>query len=165
LLHRRGWTGINIDAHPGAIELFQQLRPDDQNVQAAVSDKVEEIEFLVYEEAALSRIEVREGAAAAGNAALPPPTRKLTLTTTPLVTLLSKHVPAGQKIDLLNIDCEGHDLAVLASNDWERFSAEIVAVEDWETQEITAIDEFLKKRGYALVYLARPAKLFARRAE
>jgi len=164
LLHRRGWSGINIDAHPGAIELFRQIRPNDQNIQAAVSDKVQQVEFLVYDEAALSRIEVRSGAAAAGNAAMPPPARKLALTTAPLSTLLAKHLPGGRRIDFLNVDCEGHDLAVLASNDWERFPAEIVGVEDWETEGKTPIDEFLTQRGYTLVFLSSPAKLFARKA-
>jgi len=162
LLHRRGWSGINIDAHPGAIELFRKLRPNDLSIQAAISDKVEAVEFLLYDEPALSRIEVHSGAAAAGNSSMPQPARKLNLKTTTLAALLASHLPAGQKIDFLNVDCEGHDLAVLASNDWTRYAAELVCVEDWEPGSTTPIDKFLIERGYTLVYLARPAKLFAR---
>ena len=33
-LYCRGWRGLNIDANPGSMTLFQKLRPRDINVEA-----------------------------------------------------------------------------------------------------------------------------------
>jgi len=161
LLYQRGWCGINVDANPDALELFRSGRPRDINVQAAVSDVVQDVEFNLYEESALCRIAVQNGPGAETNPRMPTPLRKIKLTTTTLAQLLSDKLPPGQKVDFLNIDCEGHDLAVLASNDWNRFRPEVVAVEDWKASSQTRMDEFLRQRGYELVFLQKPAKLYA----
>jgi FkbM family methyltransferase len=163
LLNQRGWSGINVDANPESLNLFRSRRPRDINIHAAVSDTVREVEFSLYQESALCRIEVQSGAAAEGNPQMPPPVKKLTIQSTTLANLLATHVSAEQKMDLLNIDCEGHDLAVLTSNDWKRFRPEIVAVEDWDENAETDISRFLLKRGYELIFLNSPAKLFARK--
>ena len=163
-LYRRGWSGINVDANEEAIELFKIQRPRDVNLQGAVSNEVREVEFSLYEDSALSRIELTSGPAAAGNSRMPPPARKVRLQTTTLERLLSEHLPRQQAIDFLNVDCEGHDLAVLTSNDWTRFRPELVAVEDWQMEGESAIDRFLATQGYALAFLQKPAKIFVRAA-
>jgi hypothetical protein len=38
-----------------------------------------------------------------------------------LAKSLERHLPDGQEIAFLSVDVEGHDVAVLASNDWDRF--------------------------------------------
>ena len=45
LLYLKGWRGINIDVSDFSLELFNFLRPDDLNVQSAISDKDGEIEL------------------------------------------------------------------------------------------------------------------------
>jgi len=37
LLHKRGWSGINIDLDKKSINEFNKLRPKDYNIQAVVS--------------------------------------------------------------------------------------------------------------------------------
>lgn len=164
LLYERGWSGINVDANPEALDLFRLRRPRDLNLHAVVSNNVGEVEFSLYEESALCRIEVQSGAAAQGNSRMPVPRQKMKMTTTTLAQLLANHLSSGQKIDLLNIDCEGHDLAVLTSNDWKRFPPEVIVVEDWEKTIETSISGFLIKRGYELIFLQQPARIFARKA-
>ena len=39
LLHRKGWKGINIDLDSHAISLFNLIRPNDNNLKIAISDK------------------------------------------------------------------------------------------------------------------------------
>ena len=46
LLFKKGWEGINIDVNQFSIELFNFLRPNDLNLQIAVSDKEGEISFF-----------------------------------------------------------------------------------------------------------------------
>ena len=45
LLFKKGWSGINIDINEFSIDLFNYLRPNDENIQIAISDKRGEIIF------------------------------------------------------------------------------------------------------------------------
>ena len=39
LLHKKGWSGVNIDINPTSIDLFNIIRPNDINICAAISEK------------------------------------------------------------------------------------------------------------------------------
>jgi len=41
--YRAGWIGINVDAMPGSMKKFRSRRPRDINIEAAISDKREEL--------------------------------------------------------------------------------------------------------------------------
>jgi FkbM family methyltransferase len=129
MLHLRGWSGVNIDANPAAIERFRQARPNDRNVQAAVCDQEIEVEFDIYALAALSTADPSAKAAYAreGRAQL---VETLFLQTYTLRSILDRCLPQGQAVDLMSVDVEGFDLAVLRSNDWGRFAPSILLVED-----------------------------------
>jgi hypothetical protein len=43
--------------------------------------------------------------------------------------VLGDHVPRDRKIDFVNIDVEGFEDEVLASNDWERYRPSLIAAE------------------------------------
>ena len=45
LFYRMGWSGINIDAAPGSMNLFKKKRPRDINLEVAISDREEELTF------------------------------------------------------------------------------------------------------------------------
>ena len=47
LLYKSGWRGINIDLNPLTIELFDFLRTEDININAAISD-TEELKTLYF---------------------------------------------------------------------------------------------------------------------
>ena len=42
VLFNRGWSGINIDLNQTSIDLYNIIRPNDHNICAALSDRVEE---------------------------------------------------------------------------------------------------------------------------
>ena len=48
LLHKRGWSGINVDLDKVNIDLFNYHRPKDFNFNSAVSDKIEEVDLFYY---------------------------------------------------------------------------------------------------------------------
>ena len=48
LLHKKGWCGTNIDLDLKNIELFNYSRPKDNNVNAAISDKVSVEDLYFY---------------------------------------------------------------------------------------------------------------------
>ena len=39
LLHKKGWSGVNIDLNSISIELFNSCRKNDKNIVACLSDK------------------------------------------------------------------------------------------------------------------------------
>jgi hypothetical protein len=45
LFYRMEWSGINIDAAPGSMNLFKKKRPRDINLEVAISDREEELTF------------------------------------------------------------------------------------------------------------------------
>lgn len=130
-LYLRGWRGINIDAAPGSMEAFRQLRPDDVNLECAVSSRTEPLVFHVFEEGALNTFDaaLAEQYLQAGW----PRKTTLTIRPRPLAEVLDAHVPPGQSLDLLSVDVENEDLNVLQSNDWQRYRPRVVVVEALET--------------------------------
>ena len=144
LLHKRGWRGINVDLNPAAIARFEDLRPGDINVHAALSDVAETVTVQLFECALVNRI-VPAGASAAKTSAT---TR--TMQTLTLRELLTRHPPPGDRVDYLNVDCEGHDLSVLRGMDWGRWRPHVITVEALDKEAREAIEVYLGARGYRL---------------
>lgn len=154
MLHLRGWHGVNIDANPAAVEKFRAARPYDRNVHAAVADAEAEVDFTIYDLAALSTADasakaayVREGRAAGA--------RTIRLRTRRLRDILDETVPQGQAIDLMSVDAEGFDLSVLRSNDWRKYAPQFLLVEDPALSPLDRPDSeifrFVTPLGYRLV--------------
>lgn len=160
LLHQHGWTGLNIDANPDRIDAFRRFRPKDTSLRAALSDRVQEMDYLYYATGGLNRI-VPAGSADVRNALGEPPLRTERVYTRTLTDVLSETLPAGASVDLLTVDCEGHDLNVLAGLDWQRWLPRLVAVEGNSAAEREAIIEFLARRGYRLVAVHLVTLIFA----
>ena len=159
LLYRKGWRGINIDAMPGAMAPFRRLRPDDINLEMMVSSDPTPRTFFLFDEPALNTaseevLRMREAKSPQHRVI-----RTVTMTPKPLSLILSEHVPEGRRIDLMNIDVEGLDVEVLASNDWERFQPEVIVAEilsrSLDNVQESELYRFLAPRGYRLT-----AKLF-----
>jgi hypothetical protein len=79
--------------------------------------------------------------------------------------VLTEYLPAGQKIDFLNVDVEGHDLNVLRSNDWERFRPTFVLAESLNRQPDAVTEDpiyrLMTGHDYGL-YCQTPRTLFFR---
>lgn len=165
LLHLKGWRGVNIDANPAAVALFDQHRPKDRNVHAAVSDEETVVEFDIYELNALSTADPKTKAEnlRSGRSRV---VKQIHLRTRTLASILNETVPEGQRIDLMSVDAEGFDLRVLRSNDWSRFAPHMLLVEDPAMSLIekpdSAIFRFLKPLGYRLASLAYITSIYLR---
>ena len=149
-LYRKGWRGINIDATPGSMKLFNQLRPDDTNLEIAVSNRLGPLVLSTFHESALNTLHpdlskeyIESGWSSSGNVELIP--QKLSY-------ILDAHLEIGQKINLLSIDVEGEDLEVLESNDWDKYSPEIIIIEvlnlSFERLDSDPSVIFLKGKGF-----------------
>jgi FkbM family methyltransferase len=149
VFYQRGWNGINIEADPDAVPLFRRLRPRDTHVQCGVSDRPGTLTYYRFEESALNTFDAGLAAERAGHWR----TRaSIQVPVTTLAEILSSHLPAGQAISFLSIDVEGHDLAVLRSNDWARYRPPYVLSESLRSSLATLDSDpqcrFMASVGY-----------------
>ncbi len=149
--YKKGWSGINIDAMPGSMKIFNLLRPRDINLEVAISNDEREINFLIFNDPALNSFsDEAEHINATKNYYVK---EKRVISTKKLENVLINHIPKNQKIDFLSIDVEGLDLEVLHSNNWELFRPEYILIECWglDLKDIqnNHVYNFLTNKGYA----------------
>ena len=123
----KGWQGINIDALPGSMKVFQKFRPRDINLEIAISEKEQNLTYYMFNEPALNGFSksISEGRQNEDYQI----EKKISIPSFPLSKILDTHLPLNQKINFLSVDVEGLDLKVLASNDWEKYRPKVVLVE------------------------------------
>jgi len=151
--YKRGWRGINIDAQPGSMRVFRLTRPRDINLEIAISDKNETLEFHLFKEPLLN----------SANKELVESRRRVLgehrnennvfcVRAVTLESVLDSFLPSDVFIDFMSIDVEGLDLNVLRSNNWEIYRPNYVLVEvlggDLQSLALTDIGEFLLGVGY-----------------
>jgi len=152
LLHRfRGWKGINIDADRRAIELFRKARPHDVNLNCGVGLESGTRTLTVFNDGAVNTFDTGLAVRQSAHYAI---AAQIEVPILPLVSILEQHIVAGTDIDLINIDCEGYDDAVVASNDWGKYSSRIVLVEihgmNLENPTASPAVQRLRAAGYIL---------------
>lgn len=163
LLYLFGWRGLVIDADMTHLGAFQAERPNDIVLHRAVAETPADMAFYTFDDGCL-------------NTLCPQTARQHQARGIPLRSVrsvkaerLDAILDGNQvtKIDLLDIDAEGVDLAVLRSNDWSRRRPEVIAIEDHDMSlahvQGSAIYQFLTGVGYDLhskvnytaIYVAR----------
>lgn len=163
--YKHGWRGITIDPTPGTAAEFDRWRPRDKNLELAISDTQGTLTFYRFRHAGLvntlSKVHADEWAQRVRHAP-----EETVVRTVRLEQVLEEHLPAGQQIDFLSVDAEGHDYQVLKSNDWKRFRPELVVVEeapfDVRLQEDSAILALLRQAGYEMCAWIPPSLFFKR---
>jgi hypothetical protein len=152
LLYRRGWRGINIDATPGSMAIFNRMRPRDINIESLVANDTAPRSFYRFNEPALNTASIELAGQRPNESDRFQIDSTVTLTPRTLGEILHHHLPAGQIIDLMSVDVEGLDLDVLESNDWGRFRPATLLVEVLETTLLDLdrheIVRFLAGHGY-----------------
>ncbi len=151
LFYLKGWKGINIDAMPGSMQAFYELRPNDINLELGVSMSPSLATFYVFNEKALNTFDKTLASEYSIKWGKP---HELSVKTLPLSTILDKYLPSEQCIDFMSIDVEGLDLEVLKSNNWKKYSPSILLVEclsqDFKSIHTSEIDLFLTSKGYSV---------------
>ena len=145
----KGWRGINVEARPGSRKLFERVRPRDINLEVGVSKEPGPLTYYFISDDSTMNSFSREFLERTG--AIKDVTREIQVPVMPLSSILERHLPAGQSIDFMNVDVEGHDLEALESNDWKRFRPRFVVAEDAEVDaERSEIVRFMRGRGYTV---------------
>ena len=125
LLFKKGWEGINIDISNFSIDLFKYLRPNDVNLNCAISNSSEIISY--YYQKKLSQLTtLKENLA---KERMQGHVKKALIKSEKLTTILEKSRFKNERIDFLNIDVEGADFDVLNSLDFNIYRPKIICIE------------------------------------
>lgn len=167
--YKRGWRGVNIDLDPVKIEAFNMVRPDDENLVYAISKEGKGELHDCYSFGRYSLISTLDKKFADEQQANG---KRYTVRQVPVATLdyvLDHSRYAGRKIDLLNVDAEGHDLDVLQSLSFERYSPYLILVElhlhTLDKVQGSPLYQFLSGKGYDLVNWVGPTLVFKRKED
>ncbi len=124
LLHKRGWNGINIDLDKKNIELFNISRPNDINLNYAISDTNGFTNLYFYHDS--SPINTLNKDVSDYQKAT---VKKIKKIETHTLDDILKKVDFKKKIDFMNIDVEGYENKVLAGFDINKYKPSVVSVE------------------------------------
>lgn len=155
LFYKLGWRGINVDVMPGSMKAFDDVCPADCNVEAAVSDKREELEHYIFSHHELNTFSKQVELYMKCEWDRLREVRRIRTTT--LSQVLDEHMArfGGKEIDFLSIDVEGLDLNVIRSNNWETYRPRYVLAEDLLKSVVESnrgpIAEFLNQVGYTMI--------------
>jgi len=125
LLHKRGWSGVNIDLDDDNIELFDLYRSNDHNISAAISNNEKEVDLFFYH--SKSAINTINKATANYQSATVTQVKKIKTTT--LNSILDNSKFRNLNIDFLTIDVEGSELLVLENFNFNKYKPKIIVVE------------------------------------
>ena len=152
LLHKRNWSGINIDVSQFSIDLFNFLRPNDLNINSAVSNTDSEVTIFfqkkisqlttIYKEISKERMQGK--------------IQEKNIKSQKLNTILNKSKFINRKIDFLNIDLEGADYEALQSLDFNTYRPKLICIEINDKNIFGSdIFKFLNKLKYKLVWSSK----------
>lgn len=132
MFYLQGWNGINIEPRPGSKQLFDKFRPRDKNIQMGIAAEPGSMTYYFHEEAN------RVGANTFSQEYLLKFPKEVIRTTKncsvpvmPLKDILDsiEMNVHPRDIDFMDVDCEGMDLQVLQTNDWNTYRPKIVLAE------------------------------------
>jgi FkbM family methyltransferase len=158
-LYRRGWSGLTIDPNKNLAPLFKIFRSRDRFICAGVAKESGTRTYYAFSDGAYNTLDKATALKLEANkhirlrSALP-------LKMKSLATILKENSISA--IDFLNIDCEGMDMEILASHDWN-IRPRVIAVEgafNPEHPNESPTYSFLIEKGYKMVGLAGLTMVF-----
>ncbi len=145
LLYLKGWRGINIDISDFSIKLFKFLRPEDLNLNLAISNLEGEIDMFFQKKLSqLSTIKEKHA-----KIAFQGTIHNKKILSRRLNSILEESKYRGKRINFLNIDVEGSDFEVLQSLDFNKYLPELICIEVIEKElEKSDVFNFLYNKKY-----------------
>lgn len=154
LFYKVGWRGLNIDAMPNSMKLFNRFRPRDINIECGVAfNGGGSMIYYSFNEPALNGfspiLKTKYD-----NHPLYRLIDEISVPVRSLESILDEYLPQETHIDFLSVDVEGLDLEVLKSNNWDKYRPKVVVVECWDSdlENIyhTETYSFLSSQNYKL---------------
>jgi FkbM family methyltransferase len=144
VFYQRGWRGLAIDPNPQWKTAWDRFRPGDTFLNVAVAktpgkkvlllNRKRPAMNLVLDEDRLAGVDTKNYEVSSCDAI-------------PLSDILDRQLKEN-RIDLLNVDCEGRDIEVLESSDFGRYRPTVIAVEDTTISPESKVAQLLEGQGY-----------------
>ena len=157
LFYKKGWRGINIDPLPGSMEKFNLIRPDDINLELAITDDRsagKSIKYIQFAEPAYNCIIIGDSEDHQELIGDKEVMDIVDVETRRLDSVLEEHTRSIDRINLLNIDVESSEMLVLKSFDIKKYKPEVIVVEgkgfSIENRDADEVYAFLTQNGYTL---------------
>ncbi len=149
-MHKKGWSGINIDLDQDNIDLFNSSRPKDLNICAAISSSITEKDLYYYHKK--SPINTLESSVSKLHKTAVKEIKKVKTNT--LNNILKLSNINNKKIDLFSLDVEGHELDVFLGFDFEKYSPDVIVVEylDLSLSKIEIKDQDINRILISKIY-------------
>lgn len=152
LLHKKNWSGINIDLSKFSTDLFNFIRPNDINVNAAIS--ITEKDIIFYYQKKLSQLTTIKKEISRER--MQGEIKEKKIKAFRLDTIINKSRFKNRKIDFLNIDLEGADFEALQSLNYEIYMPSVICIEINESNVFKSNTfKFLKDKGYKMVWSSK----------
>jgi FkbM family methyltransferase len=153
LLYLLNWVGVNVEPTPGAIHAFARVRPRDKNIECAVGRGPSARTLFLMRDPQMNTFSPTYAKECVDRKY----TEVVGHTTIPCVSLAKifrSNFAPGDSPTLLNVDVEGDELEVLASNDWNLYRPIFVAAEVFNGESISRqaddVKALLESNGYAM---------------
>ena len=124
LLFKKGWNGINIDLDEKNINLFKLARPNDVNLNFAISDSEKEVDLFFYHDA--SPINTLSKNVSNFQKAKVSKIKKIK---TKILNNVLEGLSPKNHIDYMNIDVEGHEVQVLKGFNIAKYKPSVISIE------------------------------------
>ena len=124
LLFKRGWSGVNIDLDKKNIDLFNVSRPNDINLNYAISSSVSEKKLYFYHD----NSPINTLNAEVSNFQKASVKEIKTIKTITLNKVL-EDLNFNKDIDYMNIDVEGHELDIFEGFNLTKYKPRVISVE------------------------------------
>ena len=161
-LYQLGWNGLCIDADHEVTRRFDNVRSRDKVATALVSDAEQDLDFHVFDGSVVSSVDPDHIEAWKKSGRVLEVRRLRTKT----LNAIFEENSVPQSFDLLRIDVEGHDAAVLRSVDLNKYQPLMILIEmHGETVDAVVKSEIfirLTSYGYKMVSLAGYNGIFLR---
>ena len=139
--YERGWHGINIEPNANLTRQLAIERPRDINLNLGISDQSGLMTLRVFTDA--DGLSTFEPDLMTRQAAAHPRFEDRPVNVECLASVLDQH--GVSVIDFMKIDTEGHEMRVLASNDWSLFRPRCLVIEGGAHDTYIP---YLLERGY-----------------
>ena len=157
LLYKKKWRGINIDLSEFSIDLFNFIRPEDININAAVTNEDGEVSYYYVKKLSQLSTIKKDIAIKAMHGEI----KEKKIISKKLTSIIDNTKFKNKKIDFLNIDLEGADFDALKSLNFEVYRPKLICVEIHDKDiENSEINIFLKKLNYTKKWSATFSHLY-----
>lgn len=162
LLYEKGWSGIVIDPNPDFSPAFQKLRPRDKFVNCGIAEIPGKLHYHKFTEPLLNTFDPHLAYETSQRNFLS--VESVEVKVRPLESVLNEEWPDGKEIQFMSIDCEGFDLQVLKSHNFEKYPVDAICVEIGKKRISACVTDpvslYLDKKGYEQIAMLYNSGIF-----